>query len=480
MVKRAIVIYLFFWSIGIVAAQVPDTLWTRTYGGASYEWATWIEPAHDSGWVTAGYTASFGEGNRDMYIIKTRPDGSTEWAYTYGGENDDVANDIKRTVDGGYIVCGYSNSYQAGSFYHIMKINSAGAFEWWREYGGDTSANYGYGICQMQDTGFLIVGSVYCHTIHGYDWDIYVVKTDAAGNLLNEYQIIRANSQHGFRVIPTDDGGAIMVSGMGNSLIIKFNAAGDTVWSHGYPGSSSINSIIQLEDGGYAALGYRDRGYSIEDQFWLLRLNTIGDTIWTRYYGAIYPDVGYCLQQTHDGGFIMAGEMYPVDLPIDVFVVRAAANGDLLWSTHIGGVYEDYSYSVQCTPDSGYVIAGRTRSFGNGDFDYYFIRLGPDTLLSTGVEGEDSMLPTEIELEQNYPNPFNNQTVIEYFVPAASPVVIDIFDIHGRKVKSVDKGLVSAGYHQEAWDAGKNSSGVYFYRISAGSYSETKKMVLMK
>jgi hypothetical protein len=97
----------------------------------------------------------------------------------------------------------------------------------------------------------------------------------------------------------------------------------------------------------------------------------------------------------------------------------------------------------------------------------------------TGIEEGDN-LPIEFSLYQNYPNPFNAQTTIQYSLPSQTFVSIDIFDILGRKIKTLAEGIIPAGNHQVAWDASGQASGIYFYRIKTGNKVETKKMVLMK
>ena len=89
-------------------------------------------------------------------------------------------------------------------------------------------------------------------------------------------------------------------------------------------------------------------------------------------------------------------------------------------------------------------------------------------------------MPMQFLLSQNYPNPFNATTVIQYNLPSASNVRIDIYDILGRKVETLVQGEQPAGYHQVVWDTEDISSGMYFYRIQAGEYAETRKMVVLK
>ncbi len=99
-----------------------------------------------------------------------------------------------------------------------------------------------------------------------------------------------------------------------------------------------------------------------------------------------------------------------------------------------------------------------------------------------GTSGTDDELdsPTQFSLSQNYPNPFNAQTTISYSMPTASDVTIDIFDILGRRITSINQGHKSTGSHSVIWDASDAASGIYFYRINANGYKKTKQMALMK
>jgi hypothetical protein len=97
-----------------------------------------------------------------------------------------------------------------------------------------------------------------------------------------------------------------------------------------------------------------------------------------------------------------------------------------------------------------------------------------------GIDYQQPQLPGQFALSQNYPNPFNASTIIQYSLPEASDVTIDIYDLLGRIVETLVQGERPAGYHRVEWDAGDNSSGLYFYRIQAGENSETSKMMLLK
>ncbi len=132
-----------------------------------------------------------------------------------------------------------------------------------------------------------------------------------------------------------------------------------------------------------------------------------------------------------------------------------------------------------CEPEiDNYFLAENSCCVGAGENG------GDIGALGVGCEptavGEDQPLPFEYSLYQNYPNPFNASTTIRYSLPAAADVTVNIYNLLGRKVNTVVQGEQSAGHHQITWDASDHSSGIYFYRIQAGEYAETKKMVLLK
>ncbi len=92
----------------------------------------------------------------------------------------------------------------------------------------------------------------------------------------------------------------------------------------------------------------------------------------------------------------------------------------------------------------------------------------------------DTKLPFDYNLAQNHPNPFNPSTSINFALPEASNTSLIIYDLLGKEVARLVDGEMSAGYHTATWNASNVSSGVYFYRLSTGKFTQTRKMLLMK
>ena len=97
-----------------------------------------------------------------------------------------------------------------------------------------------------------------------------------------------------------------------------------------------------------------------------------------------------------------------------------------------------------------------------------------------GIDDNFGALPNRISLLPNYPNPFNASTLIRYELPQSSQVKIEIYDLLGRKVTTLYDGEKQAGHHYVIWNTGDFSSGIYFYKLRAGEYSESRKMMLLK
>jgi len=113
---------------GMVLAEVDttgDTLWTRTYGGAGNDYGYSVQQATDSGYIVAGYTNSFG-GGMQVYLIKTDSSGDTIWTRTYGGADDDRGFSVRQTLDGGFIVAGYTTSFGDSTQVYLIKTDPEG------------------------------------------------------------------------------------------------------------------------------------------------------------------------------------------------------------------------------------------------------------------------------------------------------------------------------------------------------------------
>jgi len=111
---------------------------------------------------------------------------------------------------------------------------------------------------------------------------------------------------------------------------------------------------------------------------------------------------------------------------------------------------------------------------------YNFVRLVRDAEASSGIGDNESSLPQEFELGQNYPNPFTQSTTISFTLSAASKVSLQIYNINNHQIATLVNKQLSAGNHQFQWNTQDMPSGIIFNRLSSSSFSQTKRMVLLK
>jgi uncharacterized delta-60 repeat protein len=465
-------------------AQPPDTLWTRTYGGDTLDYAHSVQQTSDGGYIVAGVTTSFGAGARDIYLVKTNSQGNTLWTRTYGGSSWDEAYSVQQTTDGGYIVAGYTASFGAGICdFYLVKTNSSGDTLWTRTYGGD-SYDEAWSVQQTADEGYIVAGYTASFGA-GYE-DCYLVKIDGQGDTLWTRTYGGIESDWAQSVQQTSDGGYIIAGrtdsfggGSGDFYVVKTNSQGDTLWTRTYGGSGwdDAHSVQQTTDGGYIMAGHTDSFGAGGIDFYLVKTNSQGNTLWTRTYGGDSTDYACSGQQTSDGGYIVAGytESFGAGYR-DIYLVRTNSQGDTLWTRTYGGYDYDHAESVQQTVDGGYIVAGATRSFGAGSYDCYLVKLGAESSVSL----ISLSLPLHYSLHPNYPNPFNSITKINLELPRADPVTLKVYNLLGQEVATLVDGKIRAGTYQVPFDATHLSSGVYFYRLSTLTQSETRKMVVLK
>jgi hypothetical protein len=154
----------------------------------------------------------------------------------------------------------------------------------------------------------------------------------------------------------------------------------DTLWTRSYGGlHARAYSAIQVEDG-FVATGYRIADEMMSEAVWILKTDVYGDTLWTTTYDFSHLDRAYCIRQTDDGGFIVAGETESFgDLgDPDAFIMKTDENGDSLWFRVWGGDDIDVVFEAQQTSDGGYIAVGNTHSFGSLSINGYLIKTDAD------------------------------------------------------------------------------------------------------
>jgi hypothetical protein len=370
-------------SVLLLASFAPaQQKWIKTYGRATFDEGNSVQQTSDGGHIIAGGTDSSRAGLGDVYLIKTNASGNTVWTRTYGGEGDDHAFSVRQTSDRGYIIAGHTGSFGAGNYdVYLLKTNASGTKLWDKTYGG-SKADRGRSVQQASDGGYIIAG--YTESFGAGHTDVYFVKTNASGDTLWTRTYGGKEGDQGNAVQQTSDGGYVIAgltwsggAGMMDVYLIKTNASGDTLWTRTYGGSDCDQggAVQQTKDGGYIIAGSTSSFGAGQSDFYLIKTDASGDTLWTRTYGGTDHDFGLAVQQTSDGGYVIAGHTASSGAgDNDVYLVRTNASGDTLWTRAYGGPETDEGCDVRQTSDGGYVVAGYTRPLGPGSSDVYLIK----------------------------------------------------------------------------------------------------------
>ena len=267
----------------------------------------------------------------------------------------------------------------------------------------------------------------------------------------------------GYSVAQISDGGYI-IAGWTNSYgagyydvyLIKTDSLGDTLWTRIYGGTSSDfgYSVIQTSDGGYIVAGETD------EDVYLIKTDANGDTAWTRTYGGTNWDDGNSVIQISNGGYIIAGwtNSYGAGYS-DVYLIKTDSFGDTLWTRTYGGTDYEYGYLLAQTSDGGYIVVGNTYSYGAGMTDVYLIKT--DSLGNVaGIEEKPHPSPETANTRLTcQPNPFTTVTSIKLLGQRKnSKTILDIYDASGRLVKSVK---LTTNTHQFGADL---VPGIYFIK----------------
>ena len=442
-----------------------DTLWTRTYGGAMYDQGLWAQQTTDSGYIVIGSTQSFGAGQELVYLIKTKANGDSSWTKTYklGGSGSGLC--VQQTSDGGYILdC---IAYVGGEdLLFLIKTNSLGDTLWTKSYGMSV-ADFGGSIQQTTDSGYIVSGT----RIYGNE--AYLLKSDVSGNLIWKKSYPGGNGSHGFSVKQTADGGYIVIGSQNiigpGIYLVKTDSLGDTLWTKAYGGDSSESGFsIQLtSDSGYIIAGVTNSFGAGNNDTYLIKTNSTGDTLWTKTFGTADDERSNSVQQTIDGGYILAGGSYNFAVGnYDGYLIKTDANGN-------SGCYENGTATIVEVPTTAVTIPSDTGLLTLSTFVNSY----------SGITGSGGTIHTlcsntvikEFAAEGTinvYPNP-----AFDYFTIDINADLfkanIEIRNILGEKIYSAQ---VKSG--NEKINCKNFSSGIYIVSITNGKKIITKKLIV--
>ena len=310
---------------------------------------------------------------------------SVNFVKTFGGSLSDRPTSIMKTVDGGMLVSGYTiSSGSGGNDGFALKLDNNGNMQWYKVFGGSANdeINSAY---QVSDGGYILAGETLSFTSAS---EIYVVKLDMSGNLMwsKYYQI--AGNEYGNSIVQTADYGFLIAgsgdgfgSGASDAIVIKIDFDGNIIWIKAYGGvlNDYCSSIKAFDDNSSIAAGYSFSGGQGGGDITLLRLTPNGIIDWMKYYGGSGLDQPYDIEINSDNGYIICGKTNSFGLTSeDEYFVRTYEDGSLAWSRTFGGIQNDGALSVKQTYDGQFISAGITSSFGAGQGDIFITKIYGD------------------------------------------------------------------------------------------------------
>lgn len=359
----------------------------------------------------------------------------------YGTDSLDQANQIIQTLDGGYFLAGSTNGmFSSYRNIYLVRTTSSGDTIWSRSIGGqgEESAD---GVIQLNSGEFIICGRTKYNS-HGL-FDFLLIKVDANGDTLWSRVIGGSENEEAKSIQHTSDGGLIIAGytesypvGSKNCFLVKTDMSGDTLWTRSYGGSANdyLHAVKQTSDGGYIMTGVTHSiGVSTENMY-VIRANSIGDTLWTRSYGQVGRwSWGHDIIETADGGFAITGLIRTASPNggSDLYFVKVDAMGFVEWEHEFKIEPSNTSYtssvghSLLQTPDGGFAIAGRW--FNGGTYEVLLIKTQADGTVGIGE------MPNASGFEV-FPNPFRDYSTLKFNNPTGEPFTMNLYSSSGQLV----------------------------------------------
>jgi hypothetical protein len=334
------------------------------------------------------------------------------WSHSYGGNVTDWCNAVQPTADGGYILAGHTQSFGAvHDDLWAVKTGADGDSLWSCVIRG-SEIDECKSVLQTADGGYLLIGSTY--SVGAGSSDFWAVKISAEGDSLWSRTFGGSLTETCNSAVLAADGSILLAgraasfgNGGGDFWLVKMSADGDSLWSRHYGGNSydECMSVQQTADGGYILAGWTSSFGAGSYDFWLVKTDADGDSLWSRAFGGSNIELCYSVQQTTDGGYILGGRTESFGAANqNMWLVKTDANGNSLWSRAFGGSGYERCYSVLEAPGGGYVLAGETSSYGGSDYDYWLVRTDADgdSLWSCTYGGGDTQSCSSIQKAHDY------------------------------------------------------------------------------
>ena len=460
-------------------------LWVKTYSVSEHNCYAFDMTLDNLGGIiiTGNITYKENSFQSDYLTVKYSSDGQLMWTRKYNGPQnfEDISYKVITDGNGGAIVTG--KSFNSGSNYDIVTVKYSfdGTLEWSKRYSTDWNYKDVPNALAIDGNGCIYITGFTGNTYNTYDR--LLIKYSRQGDLEWSRKDTLRGEQQGLQVINNGTLDEIYILSMnyyqtsylGDVIVDCLDRQGNSKWSAAFPNAFEPGAILDENENRVYLYGCKDTVGCI---LRALNLNMQGRLTWSETYTAgisVVFTAGIALDNFHN--IYLVSNCDNEGAGSDIFTTKFNSNGDELWVTRFNnsGSGFDRPQSICLDNDNNIIITGGCAP-----------NL-PETGVIVTVKYSQGILPrfsseipSSFKLHQNYPNPFNPSTQIKYDLPYDADVKITVYDMLGKELAVLVNEQKTAGNYEVNFDASQLSSGMYFYKFEAGSYSETKKMLFVK
>ncbi|MGI8892918.1 MAG: T9SS type A sorting domain-containing protein [Bacteroidia bacterium] len=390
-----------------------------------------VQQLSDGSTYVAGFSNGGPFGGYDIALTKISPSGIIQWTKDYGKQDDEYALFMSKTSDNALILCGETHSTLTGVDAWIMKIDSGGDVMWGNGLISMLNESFKY-VEETSDGGFILGGF---QSDSSNSNDILIVKTDNLGYTIWQKTYGGTDNDYADAVKQTSDGG-YLISADSRSFglpdydiyMLKIDSTGNFEWDNlsGGPYADGCQGFIITSDKGYFTFGESIVSLSLPYQYFLQLTDSMGNIMWEKTMGGMGADAAFSAMETNDGGFMITGYSNSNDInnPIDLVVFKVNDLGDSLWSRYYGGSGIDIGYHIIPCIGGGFLVAGTT---WQNDNDFYLLKVNDDGIVSS----HDIYLKEE-QLKI-YPNPSKDHINVHLPRQLKDPIVT-VFSQKGKAI----------------------------------------------
>ena len=428
--------------------------------------------------------------NFDYATIKYNSSGVQQWVQRYNGPGNyaDAARSIAVDGLGNVYVTGSGTGSGTGVDYATIKYNSSGDSVWVKRYNSNGNSVDAVSKMAVDGSGNVYVTGYSAGSGTGYDYATIKYNSSGVQQWVKIYNGPGNLSDYA-NSISVDNSGNVYVAGQSRGsgtaedyATIKYNSSGDSVWVQRYNGTGNLSdgaNSIAVDGSGNVFVTGSSTGSGTDFDYATLKYNSSGILQWLKRYNGpiISSDYANSIALDGSGNVYVTGQSPGSGLSYDYTTIKYNSSGDSVWVKRYNGPANstDNANSIALDGSGNVFVTGQSEGSGTGT-DYATVKYSQ----SVGINQISSEIPDKFSLSQNYPNPFNPFTKINYELRVTNYAKLVVYDVMGKEVVTLVNEKQSPGTYQVEFDAGSLTSGIYFYRLTSGDFTDTRRMMLIK